>query len=68
MSIIQFDLLIPSLSSSMDRIQVTLNVGLMKPRRGFTLVAGKEKLEVDKLNLELPLHFFLCKMRKRKGV
>jgi hypothetical protein len=29
-------------------IQVTLNAGLMKPRRGFTLVAGKEKLGVGK--------------------
>ena len=27
---------------------VTLNVGLMKPRRGFTLVAGEEKLGVGK--------------------
>ncbi len=26
-----------------------LNVGLMKPRKGFTLVAGKEKLGVGKL-------------------
>ncbi len=25
-----------------------LNMGLMKPRRGFTLVAGKEKLGVGK--------------------
>ncbi|HUL30172.1 MAG TPA: hypothetical protein VLZ03_06915 [Thermodesulfobacteriota bacterium] len=25
-------------------IQVTLNAGLMKARKGFTLVAGKEKL------------------------
>jgi hypothetical protein len=27
-----------------------LNAGLMKPRRGFTLVAGKKKLGVGKLN------------------
>ncbi len=29
---------------------VTLNAGLMKPRRGFTLVAGEEKLGVGKEN------------------
>ncbi len=29
-------------------IRVTLNAGLMKPRKGFTLVAGKEKLGVGK--------------------
>jgi len=28
-------------------IQFTLNAGLMKPRRGFTLVAGEEKLRVS---------------------
>jgi hypothetical protein len=28
---------------------VYLNAGLMKPRRGFTLVAGKEKLGVGKV-------------------
>ena len=28
---------------------VTLNAGLMKPRRGFTLVAGEEKLGVGKV-------------------
>ncbi len=31
-------------------IRVTLNAGFMKPRRGFTLVAGKEKLGVGKLS------------------
>ncbi len=30
-------------------IRVTLNAGLMKPRKGFTLVADKEKLGVGKL-------------------
>ncbi len=29
-------------------IRVTLNAGLMKPRREFTPVAGEEKLEVGK--------------------
>jgi hypothetical protein len=32
-------------------IRVTLNAGLMKPRRGFTRVAGQEKLGVGKNNL-----------------
>ncbi len=30
-------------------IQVTLNAGFMKPREGFTLVAGRHKLEEGKL-------------------
>jgi hypothetical protein len=30
---------------STDLDPFILNAGLMKPRRGFTLVAGKEKLE-----------------------
>jgi hypothetical protein len=28
--------------------RVTLDVGLLKPRRGFTLVAGEENLDVGK--------------------
>jgi len=44
-------------------IRFTLNVGLMKPRRGLTLVAGKEKLgkgQVDKALLHdlVPLPIF----------
>jgi hypothetical protein len=35
-------------------IRVTFNAGLRKPRRGFTLVAGKEKLGVGK---EIPRFF-----------
>jgi hypothetical protein len=34
-------------------IQLTLNAGLMKPRRGFTLVAGKEKPEKGKLTFSI---------------
>jgi hypothetical protein len=34
-------------------IRVPLNVGLRKPRRGFTRVAGKKKLGVDKVGVEL---------------
>jgi hypothetical protein len=38
-----------------------LNAGLMKPRRGFTLVAGKEKLGVgkDKLFIDSTLRTFI---------
>ena len=44
-------------------IRDTLNAGLMKPRKGFTLVAGKEKLgkgQVDKALLHdlVPLPIF----------
>jgi hypothetical protein len=35
--------------SLMALIRVTLNAGLMKPRKGFTLVAGKKKLGEDKI-------------------
>jgi hypothetical protein len=35
-------------------IQFALNAGLMKPRKGFTLVAGKEKLG----GVEVANHFF----------
>jgi hypothetical protein len=34
--------------SGRTSIRVTLNGGIMKPRRGFTRVAGKEKLRVGK--------------------
>jgi hypothetical protein len=34
-------------------IRVTLNVGLMKPWRGFTLVAGRDKL--GRANMDFPL-------------
>jgi len=44
----------------------------MKPRKGFTLVAGKEKMAGSSIwqqfNLELPLGSFLCKMGKYKGI
>ncbi len=33
-------------------IRVTLNAGLMKPRKGFTLVAGEEKMDVGKPGLQ----------------
>ena len=45
---------------------VTLNAGLMKPRRGFTLVAGEEKLGVGKFPEELCVSF-LHEARERKG-
>ena len=37
---------------------VTLNAGLMKPRRGFTLVAGEEKLGVGREIHLMPTRFF----------
>jgi hypothetical protein len=34
-------------------IPFTVNAGLMKPRRGFTLVAGKEKMGVGQISLAI---------------
>ncbi len=37
-----------------------LNAGLMKPRKGFTLVAGKEKLGVGKATPVLDTDTWFC--------
>ncbi|HVP79326.1 MAG TPA: hypothetical protein VMV04_15685 [Thermodesulfobacteriota bacterium] len=37
-----------------------LNVGLMKPRRGLTPVAGKKKLGVGKRRIPLDIYFSIC--------
>jgi hypothetical protein len=46
---------------------VYLNVGLMKPRRGFTLAAGKEKLEVGKRTRAVIYPTSFCNRRLRSS-
>ena len=46
---------------------VTLNAGLMKPRRGFTLVAGEEKLGVGKFGFMLDNRIGFAKIFKKSS-
>ena len=49
-------------------IRVTLSVGLMKPRRGFTLVAGREKPGVGKPDaIGVPIAEWKMRRRKTQG-
>jgi hypothetical protein len=52
-----------------DLDPVYLNAGLMKPRRGFTLVAGKEKLGVGiNYSLTAPSEHLYDRVQKSRNI